>query len=265
MAYVIPKVFLVGETAVIPEGLQEMLTALGAPLWRTDAATDSEKLVEVAGKLCYMSFDTSLNENLTKTGTRNNHDYIQQGLVGQHHGSVLEHCTVNVVMLDVSRVLTHELVRHRVGIAYSQTSGRYVRKGELDLFVPSDIKNDPELMEIYTNAVRTQEQFLAEMVEASGINDMKTRESFDLKKKLTSAFRRITAGGQATNIMATMNHRTIRHLIETRTHEGAEEEIRIVFAELYRQVKSRYPALYADGEVTMVDDIPKITFVFRKV
>ncbi len=135
MKIVSPKVFIVGETAAIAAGIDDMLEHLGVPEWGTDAVSETELLSEVAGKLCYMSFDTDLNANLTRTGTRNNHDYLQQGIIATKHGSVLEHTVVNLVLLDVSRVLTHELVRHGDGTAFSQESGRYVRR-ELGMYIP---------------------------------------------------------------------------------------------------------------------------------
>ncbi len=77
MKIVIPRVFVIGESVAIQEGLEGMLEHLGVPDWQTDAASDTEKLSEIAGKLCYMSFDTELNANLTRTGGRNNYDYLQ--------------------------------------------------------------------------------------------------------------------------------------------------------------------------------------------
>lgn len=62
-----------------------MLEHLGMPEWGTDAVSETELLSEVAGKLCYMSFDTDLNANLTRTGTRNNYDYLQQGIIATKH------------------------------------------------------------------------------------------------------------------------------------------------------------------------------------
>jgi len=85
-----PQAFLIAETRVDPDGMSDALEALGVPTWTTDAKDDASLLTEFAGKSCYMSFDTALNNNLTRTGTRNNHDYIQQGIIGNGHGSVLE-------------------------------------------------------------------------------------------------------------------------------------------------------------------------------
>jgi len=265
MKIVSPKCFLIGETRLVQENFQAFLEEIGVPEWTTDAESDTEVIVESSGKLCYMSFDTSLNMNLTRTGTRNNMDYIQKGLIGTKHGSVIEHPVVNFVFTDVSRILTHELVRHRAGAAYSQTSGRYVRTNELSFWVPSCIARNPELNDLFIAAIEQQEHALARMVEVSGINQMAAPSDFHLKKQLTSAFRRIVGNGVANNIAASYNHRALRHIIAARTNRGAEEEIRLLFNMVADQVQERYPAVYADMSRVMVDDHFEVTFENEKV
>ncbi len=265
MKQVQPKAILLTETRIIPEGLQDFLLEMGVPHWSSDGESDTEVVVEVAGKLCYMSFDTSLNKNLTRTGTRSNRDYIQQGIIGQSHGSVLEHVAVGIVFTNVSRVFTHELVRHRAGAAYSQTSGRYVRPDELAFWLPTCIAQHPELQELFKEAVEHQEKIIAKLEEVSGINAMTSPSDFQKKKELTSAFRRIVGNGAATNILATYNHRALRHLIALRTSRHAEEEIRLVFADLFKQLRHRYDAIYSDATVEEVNGIPEVTFKVEKV
>lgn len=262
MKIVTPKVHIIGETTVVADGLAAMLDSIGVPEWTTDGHSESEVIIEVAGKLCYMSFDTSLNQNLTRTGTRKNLDYIQQGLIATKHGSCLEHTTVNIVFQDVSRVLTHELVRHRAGASYSQTSGRYVRTGELSFWIPSIINENPKLVALFVHAIEQQELTLQQMVRESGIDTM---TDFKQKKLLTSAFRRVVGNGVANNIMATYNHRALRFLIVQRTSRHAEEEIRLVFNNLFDQLHERYPAIYGDAVFEVVDGMYEITFINEKV
>ena len=80
-------------------------------------STDGERLAEFAGRLCYMS-----QKNPANRATR---DYLEN-IKKQGHGSVLEHANYSLLLEGVSRSLTHELVRHRAGFAYSQLSQRYV-------------------------------------------------------------------------------------------------------------------------------------------
>lgn len=76
--------------------------------WIGDS-TDGERLAEFAGRLCYMS-----QRNPASRTTR---DYLEN-IKKQGHGSVLEHANYSLLLEGISRSLTHELVRHRAGMAY---------------------------------------------------------------------------------------------------------------------------------------------------
>jgi thymidylate synthase (FAD) len=256
-----PKSFLIAETQTSQKAIRSALQHLGVESWESDAETSADLLTEFAGKSCYMSFDTTLNKNLTKTGTRNNHDYIQQGLIANFHGSTLEHATVTFFITNVSRVVTHEIIRHRAGTAFSQTSGRYVRTDEIDMYLPADIACNPAAVEVWKRAVGQMEENARELAEVTRISD----KPFSLKKKLTSAFRRIIGNGQANHIVVTANHRAWRHMIEMRTDPHAEEEIRVVFADISRQLRERFRTIYADAIVTEEDGIEVTTFQHSKV
>ena len=146
-----PSVFLVAATAIDTSGLQAYLQHIKVPNWTTDSKNDHEILTEVAGKSCYMSFDTSLNQNLTRVGARNNEDYIQDGLIATRHGSVLEHVSVSFIITDVTRVVTHELIRHRAGTAISQLSARYLTTDELYYFLTKHIADDALARSLFVN------------------------------------------------------------------------------------------------------------------
>lgn len=261
MKIVNPKVFVIGESRQVESGLKAMLAELGTPDWETDAHSDTEMLSEVAGKLCYMSFDTDLNSNLTRTGTRNNNDYLQKGIIATKHGSVLEHTVVNFVLLDVSRVLTHELVRHGDGTAFSQESGRYVRR-ELGMYIPDIIKENPELLAGFIEAAENIEAQYTKLVVLSGVNES---TDFNWKKKMTSALRRVLPEGRANAIFFSANHRAIRHIIQMRTDRHAEEEVRRAFVPVYETMLARYPALYNDATLETVDGITEVRFCTEKV
>src|SRR5687767_13597648 len=96
-------------------------------------STDGERLAEFAGRLCYMS-----QRNPASRATREYLDNIKK----QGHGSVLEHATYSLLLEGVSRSLTHELVRHRAGFAYSQLSQRYVDESVADFVIPPAIIGD---------------------------------------------------------------------------------------------------------------------------
>lgn len=255
-----PKVFLVGETRVVEEGLSAYLAYLGAPNWKTDAPSDPERLCEVFGRLCYRSFEPGLNPNVTRV-REGNQPYLEN-ILASGHGSVLEHPVLNFIFADVSRVFTHELVRHRAGTAISQESLRYVRLEKLSAYIPTEIREDERAMDIFVRTIEQLEEVQETLAELYGISEEK---HFDRKKKLTSAFRRLAPIGVATTIGWSCNFRALRHVIEARTDPHAEEEIRLVFGKVYEIVRERYPNLMSDYEIELVDGLPWVRPLHRKV
>ncbi len=260
MKSVEPKVFLVGETRLAEEGLQAYLAHVGAPDWHSDAPSDSELLCEVMGRLCYRSFEPGLNPNVTRV-REGNAPYLAN-IVEVGHGSVLEHGSVNFIFADVSRVVTHELVRHRTGTAISQESLRFVRLDALSAYVPMHIRESEAGMEIFARTFEQLETIQRELARLYEIDDAK---NFTEKKKLTSAFRRMAPIGVATTIGWSCNFRTLRHVIEMRTDPHAEEEIRLLFGKVYQLVQERYPNLFADYQVEQVDGLPWVKTAHGKV
>lgn len=243
---VMPSVVLMAQSVVDRSAIDRMLALIGAkPGWESDARPNAELLTEVAGKLCYLSFDTDLNKNLTRAGGKTNFDYIRGSILANGHGSVLEHSTATFAFLNVSRVFTHEVVRHRAGTAFSQVSGRYVRADKLSYYLPQAII-EAGLQTPFHDAFVSQERRHARMVADCGLEDMK---DFKLKKIITSALRRILGNGQCNHILVTANHRAWRHMIELRTAPEAEEEIRLVFFEVFRTLAEEFPTIYSDAEI----------------
>lgn len=267
MRIVEPKVFLIGETRIVEEELKDYLEHIGVPDWTSDAPTELEKLIEVMGRLCYRSFKPGLNPNVSKV-REHNADYLKN-ILDVRHGSVIEHGMTNWILAGVSRVLTHEIVRHRVGLKYddkelaeavnsydaiSQESLRFVRLTDLGFWAPTVIKESDEALEIFTNTfayVELMQKYLSRIYELD-----KPGVSFGVKKVITSAMRRIVPMGVATNIGWSANIRTLRWCLEARTDPHAEEEIRLVFGKIGEKAKQRYPNLFGDYEVEMVDGYP---------
>ncbi len=241
-----PQVFLVGETRIVEEGLWAYLDYLGIPDWVSDAPTDSEKLVEVMGRLCYRSFQPGMNRNVTKIREHNS-DYLGN-ILNVKHGSVIEHPVMNFVFVDVSRVFTHELVRHRAGVAISQESLRFVRLEDLGQWLPTVIRENEQAVEVFGETFRHLEGLQIKLAELFRLDD--SGVPFHVKKVITSAMRRIAPIGLATTIGWSANPRTIRWILEMRTHPTAEEEIRLVFGKVGEIVTKRYPHLFGDFTVT---------------
>jgi thymidylate synthase (FAD) len=244
-----PHVIKVAETRIDLRAVGELLKRYDAAGWlkktRRHKRSGSEFLTELAGRVCYRSFGLGLNPNITKI-REDPRDYLRN-ILRSRHGSVLEHSSVTFAFLNVSRVFTHELVRHRAGTAISQESFRYVRPLDLTLWLPVDLRP-------------VSRDFLA-IVEEIGRGYRKLEAhfpwdemSFEQKKRATSALRRILPSGLATNVIWTANHRAIRWAIEMRTNPSAEVEIREVFGSVAQICKRDYPLLYGDFTKKVLGD-----------
>ena len=244
-----PIVVKIAETRVIPEGVKELIGHYAAEDWlkntSSQSRSDAEFLTEIAGRVCYKSFGLGLNPNITKI-RESPREYVEN-ILKSKHGSVIEHACDTFAFLNVSRVFTHELVRHRAGVAISQESLRYVRPSELGIWVPPDIS---EIREPFLILV---EQIEAGYRQLEGKLDW-NRMNFEKKKRLTSALRRVLPDGIATNVIWTANHRAIRWIIEMRTDPSAEVEIRKVFGMVAEICIRDHPLLYSDFVKHQLDD-----------
>ncbi|HSZ15392.1 MAG TPA: FAD-dependent thymidylate synthase [Solirubrobacteraceae bacterium] len=248
-----PRVFLIARPAVDLDGMLAYLRSVGGAEWLerrrgerpVDAGpadaepVDAELLVEFAGRACYRSWAPGLNANVSRVRA-DSRDYLTN-LIASGHGSVLEHVSWTFAFRDVSRVFTHELVRHRAGSAFSQESLRYVRVTDIGFRLPSALE---PLRDRVVSLVEQLEEFQLDAAAALGIDD--DGVPFDVKKEITSALRRLAPLGLSTDIVWTANARTLRHVVEMRTAPAAEEELRSVFGEVAEIMLREAPALFED-------------------
>jgi thymidylate synthase (FAD) len=204
--------------------------------------SDGEALVEFGGRECYRSWTEGLNPNIRMV--RKDSAAYLGNILASAHGSVLEHANYSFVMHNVSRVFTHEMVRHRAGVAISQESMRFVRLDDIPFWFPEWVRDDPDVMARSIDLLEQMERHQRWMADHFGLDDPTV--PFSVKKAKTSFMRRFAPDGVATGMLATMNIRSLRHVIHMRTALGAEEEIRLVFDEVARICVEKFPDLMAD-------------------
>jgi thymidylate synthase (FAD) len=249
MKSVQPEVFLVARPEIDYSALAAYLHEVGGDSWleKLDRGDldDAENLAEFAGKICYRAWEPGLNPNVRRV--RTDHRKYLENILSSAHGSVLEHASFSFVLHNVSRVATHELVRHRPGVAISQESLRFVRLADIPFWFPDWAHKDPELMQRATALLGQMEEFQRWMAGHFRLDE--DGMAFHEKKHKTSFMRRFAPDGVATGMLWTANIRTLRHTIEARTDTGAEEEIRLIFGKIAELVRAEAPALFGDYAV----------------
>lgn len=249
MRRVAPEVRLIARPRLDYDDVADYLAAVGGESWleRLDRGEldDAQNLAEFAGRICYRSWEPGLNPNVKRV--RTDQEKYLHNILASAHGSVLEHVSFSFVIHNVSRVVTHELVRHRAGTAVSQESLRFVRLDDLPFWFPEWAEQDAELMERATALLQQMEEFQLWMADHFGLDEEGV--PFSEKKAKTSFMRRFAPEGVATGLLWTANVRTLRHVIESRTAPGAEEEIRLVFGLIAELMVKEAPALFGDYTV----------------
>lgn len=243
-----PTVHVVGRQVVDAQAVQQFLDE-HETFWETDTEVPSQRLAELAGRMCYMSFGTA-------QGRKTNGDYLGN-LIEMQHGSVLEHAVWNLVFTGVSRSLTHELIRHRAGFGYSQLSQRYVDESTADFVMPHEIQGDPELEQAWTKVITDAHAAYVGLVEK--LNARISREHPDLpvrdkRKMARQAARSVLPNATETKIFVTANARALRHFVELRGSAHAESEIRKLSVAVLRVMQQEAPNLFGDYRIVLLPD-----------
>ncbi len=212
--------------------------------WMGDSS-DGERLAEFAGRLCYMS--------QRNPAQRTTADYLEN-IKRQGHGSVLEHANYSVLLEGVSRSLTHELVRHRAGFAYSQLSQRYVDESDARFVVPPAILGNDDLEHAWREQMAEALKSYVSLVENLMEHYQWVGDKVHRRKMAREAARGVLPNSTETKILVTGNVRAWRTMLELRSSEGAELEIRRVAVMLIRLFQSEAPAFFSDFEIYVGED-----------
>ncbi len=240
-----PNVYLVGRQVTNDAEIDRFLADHDALNWSTDTAIAGEKLSEIAGRLCYMSFAKP------RPG---GHPAYAQNIKSSGHGSVLEHAVWNFIITGVSRSFTHELVRHRAGFGYSQLSQRYVDESVADFVIPECIAEDDELRAVWEACVNEAQAAYIKLVEGLSAKFQSVEDKTLRRKMARQAARSVLPNATETKIFVTANGRALRHFIELRCNEHAETEIRTVAALMLEVLQENSPAMFGDYEFVVLPD-----------
>ncbi|GFE57501.1 FAD-dependent thymidylate synthase [Geobacter sp. AOG1] len=209
---------------------------------------EPELTVALAARLCYSPAD--IDELKQKLGSADIEAFLDK-IMSLGHQSVLEHASFTFGIEGISRVTSHQLVRHRVA-SYSQQSQRYVsHKERFCAVIPPTIAERPELLIRFEAQLQALHQAYGEMVEA-GI------PAEDARYLLPNA--------TETKILVTMNGRELLHFFELRCCERAQWEIRAMAVEMLKLVKAVAPTIFRDaGPGCLTAPCPEGTMTCGKI
>jgi len=186
-----------------------------------------EKLPAMAAKLTHSK---TKPEDLDKTSNKELNAILEQ-VVGMGHTSVVEHASFTFAISDVSRSLTHQLVRHRMA-SYSQQSQRYVNLKEPNYVTPPKIAKNNSMKKAYDKTMKNIWDEYNKLLEL-GI------PAEDARYVLPNA--------TCANIIMTMNARSLLNFFELRCCQHAQWEIRELANKMLKEVKKVAPIIFKNA------------------
>jgi thymidylate synthase (FAD) len=184
---------------------------------------NAEKVIEKAGRTCYLSFD--------KIGANSAEEFIRR-LIKMGHESPLEHAYATFRIKNCSRAMTHQLVRHRL-MSFSQQSQRYVDEEQFDYVIPETMPE--EFVADYRNDMDTIQKMYAKWRQRG------------LKKEDA---RYVLPNACTSEIVVSANFREWRHILKIRLSKKAQWEIRNVCTIIRDILKENAPNCFDDLEGT---------------
>ncbi|WP_027339558.1 FAD-dependent thymidylate synthase [Halonatronum saccharophilum] len=207
---------------------------MGAKVKLINYTPNPERTVAAAARLCYSPTGA---ESLLDSMDRNDIERLLGIILGNGHLSTLEHISFTFAVEGISRVASHQLVRHRIA-SYSQQSQRYVKeKGQFEYIVPKKIKEDKEMVKLFKENMKKQQKVYDELT-------AKLMDSGYKEKEAIEAARYVLPNATETKIVISMNGRSLLHFFELRCCERAQREIRDMAKKMLRQVREVAPIIF---------------------
>ena len=213
-----------------------------------DELAPGAQICKAAGQLCYASFSPKRTMNANAERYFNN-------IKESGHGSVLEHANYTFLFYGISRSVTHELIRHRAGMGYSQISQRYVSGSVLRFVERPEFVENKELHDFFIRRIDVAakeyadiaEKLLARQKEGDALlyGGAKT----DLRKKVQQTARAVLPNETEAPIIVTGNARAWRHFLEMRANPHAETEIQALAFRTYLCLAAVEPILFGDYDI----------------
>lgn len=188
---------------------------------------DPEKIAGVAARGCWSKRTAS---EILKEEDREKIAASLKAAVERGHTSVLEHLSFTFSIEGISRACSHELVRHRIA-SYSQQSQRHV-KMERDYTTPPTIARNQTARKLYDDHIGSAWKVYGKLLKMNVPPE-------DARFVLPNAAR--------TNLVMTMNARSLLNFFELRCCMHAQWEIRALAYRILREVKKVAPSIFKNA------------------
>ncbi|MGI6065952.1 MAG: FAD-dependent thymidylate synthase [Bacillota bacterium] len=195
--------------------------------------SEPEKLIAAAARLCYSPMGAEKILEDFKEGEAE--DFLGK-LVELGHLSPVEHVSFTFAIEGVSRVLSHQLVRHRIGVSYSQKSQRYVKESQFEYIIPPTIADNPKAKEVFEGKMAQIQEAYNELVKYVPAEDA----------------RYLLPNATETKLVVTYNARSLYHFFQLRCCRRAQWEIRRLADLMLEEVQKVAPNLFKKAGPTCV-------------
>ncbi|OYT33973.1 MAG: thymidylate synthase (FAD) [Candidatus Aenigmarchaeota archaeon ex4484_52] len=183
---------------------------------------------KIPGVAAFTSCSKKNPYELYNTKTKKDTDDFIKRVVAYGHHSVIEHSNFTFSISGISRACSHELVRHRIA-SYTQQSQRYVKFNELDVVVPPKIKENKQAKKIFDDAIKKSADAYQKLLDL-GIKPEDARFCFPNATK--------------TNLLVTMNARSLMNFFAIRCCRRAQWEIHNLAYKMLKLVKEKAPVVF---------------------
>jgi thymidylate synthase (FAD) len=187
-----------------------------------------ELVVTKAAKTCY---STKRPQQLDSQITEEEIKRLIPSLIKRGHHSVLEHANFTFHIYGISRVASHQLVRHRIA-SFSQQSQRFTQISQGKFVIPPIIEKREELKRRYEEVCRMNMNLYKELIK-EGIN--------------VEDARYILPQAVQTQLITTMNARELLLFFSLRCCMRAQWEIRELAFNMLKEVYKVAPIIFSNG------------------
>ena len=187
---------------------------------------EASKVVAAAAKICYSASGAA---DILEGLDRGKISRFLKMLNESGHLSPFEHVSFTFAVDGLSRVATHQLVRHRMA-SYSQQSQRSVSMKEQSCIVPPSILKNEEALKLFNEQINSSWNTYEKLV-SLGVDKEDARF--------------ILPHGAETRIVVTMNARELHHFFTLRLCKRAQWEIRELARKMLTLVRAAEPDIFA--------------------